>query len=94
MAFRKTMTKRLSYQDAIERSHQEALVTLAAAVLITVIFWGCVYGFESSLIGWFGVPIWFWASCIGGYLFSILIVWILVRFCFQNFELDFDTKES
>ena len=88
------MNERISYQDAIRRSHQEALVTLVAAVLITVVFWGCGFGFEATLLGWFGVPIWFWTSCIGGYFFSILIVWILVRFCFKNFELDFDAKES
>lgn len=86
------MNERLSYQAAIRRSHQEALVTLLAAVVITIVFWVCVFGFEASLIGWFAMPIWFWTSCIGGYLFSILVVWVLVRFCFKNFELDFENQ--
>ena len=87
------MNDSFSYQDALRRSHQEALVTLAAAALITVVFWVCVFCFETSMVGWFGVPLWFWMSCIGGYFFSIFTVWILIRFFYKNFELDFEKKE-
>jgi uncharacterized membrane protein YhdT len=86
--------KDFSYQEALRRSHQEALVTLGAACLITIVFWLGVFAFEGSQIGWFGVPLWFWASCVGGYFFSILIVWILVRFCFKNFSFDPNYEES
>ena len=87
------MNDSFSYQDALRRNHQEALVTLVAAVLITVVFWSCVFCFESAILGWFGVPLWFWMSCIGGYFFSILVVWVLIRFFYKNFELDFENKE-
>ena len=78
----------LTYRQAIERSHREAVITLIAAVLVSVFFWGSVFLFEDSLLGWFGVPIWFWMSCVGGYFFSVLIVWVLVRFLMTDFDLD------
>jgi len=38
-------------------------------------------------VAWFGIPLWFWLSCIGGYLLSVIVVIVLVRFGCKNFDL-------
>lgn len=79
-----------SYKAAIEQSHREAVATVVAALLVTAFFWGSIALFEESLLGWFGLPLWFWLSCIGGYAFSILVVIVLVARYFKNFRFDYD----
>lgn len=67
---------------------REALSTLLAAVVITLYFWLSIYFFHDSAVMLFSLPLWFMLSCIGGYLLSIIAVFILTRRFMRNFPLD------
>ena len=58
---------------------REAWYTLGAAVITTVLFWGAIALTHDSLITVGYLPLWFALSCLGGYLFSVLIVVMLVK---------------
>ena len=53
------MQKRLSYKDAIRRSHREAAYTLAAALLLFLFFWCALFLTADSGVFLFGLPLWF-----------------------------------
>ena len=59
----------------------EALYTLIAAVVITVIFWLSIYLSYDYHHNLFAMPLWFVLSCLGGYIVSVIGVIILVT-CF------------
>ena len=77
-----------TYKEAIEQSHREALYTVGAALLLFLFFWGVLFLTQDSAYSWWGLPLWFWLSCIGGYLLSVLVVWLLVKYFLRNFNLD------
>lgn len=78
----------LSYRDKFRQMDREALSTLLAAVVITLYFWLSIYFFHDSAVMLFSLPLWFMLSCIGGYLLSIIAVFILTRRFMRNFPLD------
>lgn len=82
--------QKLSYSQAIKRSHLEAVYTTIAAVLLFVFFWGAIALTQDCALGFFGLPLWFWLSCIGGYLLSVAVVWGLVKYFFRDFDLQVD----
>lgn len=88
------MQKRLSYKDAIRRSHREAAYTLAAALLLFLFFWCALFLTADSGVFLFGLPLWFWLSCVGGYLLSVVVVWFLVKKAFRHFELISDEDKK
>lgn len=88
------MQKRLSYKDAIRRSHREAAYTLAAALLLFLFFWCALFLTADSDVFLFGLPLWFWLSCVGGYLLSVVVVWFLVKKAFRHFELISDEDKK
>ena len=76
----------LNYKEAVKRSHKEALYTLIGAVVRCVFCWGVIFfpaDFEMAL---WGLPLWFWLACVGGYFLSVIVVWLLVKFGFKNFR--------
>ena len=77
-----------TYKEAIEQSHREALYTVGAALLLFLFFWGVLFLTQDSAYSCWGLPLWFWLSCIGGYLLSVLVVWLLVKYFLCNFNLD------
>lgn len=88
------MQKRLSYKDAIRRSHREAAYTLAAALLLFLFFWCALFLTADSGVFLFGLPLWFWLSCVGGYLLSVVVVWFIVKKAFRHFELISDEDKK
>ena len=81
------LKKSLSYKEAIKQSHREAVYTLIAAIVLLILFWLAVFCAENSSEAFWGLPLWFCLSCVGGYLLSVLAVWILVKFLCRNFDL-------
>jgi len=79
---------RRAYDEALRASHREAAATMLAAILTVLYFWGTVFLWEKSELTLFSLPLWFVASCVGGYLFSVVAVWILVKRCFTEIALD------
>ena len=78
----------MNYDKALRACSREAKATLAAAVAVTVFFWGSIFLFASSKTSFFGFPLWFMAAVVGGYLFSVAsVVWI-VKAHFEDIPLD------
>lgn len=76
------------YAAQFTQLDKEALATVLAAVLITVLFWAAIYftaDIQSSILA---MPLWFVISCLGGYLFSIVVVVVLVTKFMSNSRLD------
>ena len=80
----------LAYKDKFVQMNKEAKATLIASLIIFAYFWLTIFLFQDNLE--FGVilglPLWFTLSCIGGYLLSIIVVLVLVKFFMANFDLD------
>ena len=82
-----TNNSSLSYHEKPAQADREARLTLWAACFVTILFWLAIFLTQDALVAWFGIPLWFWLSCIGGYLLSVLVVIVLVRFGCKNFDL-------
>ena len=87
-----THTDDKAYYEALENADREARATFAGALLVALFFWGAIALFKDSdrLAG--GLPLWFWAAVIGGYLLSVAVVWWLVGFVFRPGILDFSER--
>ena len=79
---------RALYDRALIASHREAVATLIAAVFTMVYFWAAILIFEKSPETVLHMPLWFMASCVGGYLFSVIAVLWLVKRWFADIDLD------
>ena len=79
---------RHAYDQALRASHREAVATMLVAILTLFYFWAAVLLLEGSEATVFSMPLWFMASCVGGYLFSVVGVWLLVKRCFSDIPLD------
>ena len=82
-----TNNSSLSYHEKLAQADREARLTLLAACFVTILFWLAIFLAQDALVAWFGIPLWFWLSCIGGYLLSVIAVIVLVRFGCKNFDL-------
>ena len=76
------------YDRALAASHREALATMLAAVATMIYFWAAIWLLKDSAVTLLALPIWFVASCVGGYLFSVIAVFVLVKRCFADIDLD------
>lgn len=79
---------RALYDRALIASHREAVATLIAAVFTMIYFWAAILIFEKSPETVLHMPLWFMASCVGGYLFSVIAVLWLVKRWFVDMDLD------
>ncbi len=78
----------LTYSEAMAQADREARSTVVAAFTVTVFFWAAVGIFSTQGASFVALPLWFWISCIGGYVVSVLAVMALVRFGMKNFDLE------
>lgn len=88
MANNKENTRLRSYKERFVQMDKEALATVIASAAVTLYFWLSILQFRDSAVTVLFLPLWFMLSCIGGYLLSIIAVFILVRRCMKNFPLD------
>ena len=72
---------RTLYDRALRASGREAAATLAAAAFTMAYFWAAVWLLEDSDMTILSMPVWFMASCVGGYFVSVAAVWVLVKRC-------------
>lgn len=75
------------YAAQFKQMDKEALYTFLAAVLITLVFWGAIFLTHDLQLNVFYMPLWFVLSCIGGYVFSVVVVVLLVKKFMRNLEL-------
>lgn len=66
---------------------KEAIYTLGAAILITVVFWLAIFFTKDSSTSIFNMPLWFVLSCLGGYVLSVVVVIALVKLGMKNMPL-------
>ena len=85
-------------RGAFRQADREALMTLGLYVFFFV--WWTVFAFglgsgdpkEYSYV--FGLPAWFFYSCVLGYPVMTFVLWIVVRRFFVNIPLDEDSSEK
>lgn len=74
------------------QANREALFSLAAYALYFV--WWCVCAFglgdgdPENYTYVFGLPAWFFYSCVAGFPLISVVVWIMVRCLFRDMPLD------
>ena len=85
---------RLTYRQAHQQSNREAIYCLLASVVLTICFWAAIFLTQDSSLSIWGVPLWFWLSCVGGYVLSVLFVWLLIRFKMKNFSLEVKSMKN
>ena len=87
-----------SMRGAFRQADREALMTLGLYVFFFV--WWTVFAFglrsgdpeEYSYV--FGLPAWFFYSCVLGYPVMTFVLWIVVRRFFVNIPLDEGSSEK
>ena len=80
------------------QANKEALLALGAYALYFVWWYVCAYGMGDTdpeqYAYVFGMPEWFFYSCIVGYPLLTALLWVMVRFFFKEMPLDDDNEES
>ena len=80
-----------SYDDALRQTSREARATLVCAAAIAVFFGAAIFLLKDAGLGPAGLPLWFWAAVVGGYLLSVVL--LLVKKVFRDFSLDLRPEE-
>ena len=78
-----TEVEQAQYAAQFAQLDREAWYTLGAALITTVLFWAAIALTHDSLITVGYLPLWFALSCLGGYVFSVVIVVALVKWCLK-----------
>lgn len=79
------------------QANREASLSFAAYGLYFLWWYVCAYGLgsgdpaEYSYV--FGLPAWFFYSCIAGYPLLSLLLWVMVRLFFREMPLDEDSPD-
>lgn len=76
------------YAKTFAQLDKEALATFISALIVTIVFWLAIYLTHDLYVFVFAMPLWFVLSCIGGYIFSVICVVILVKFFMQKINLN------
>ena len=82
-----------SYDAALQQTSREAGATLVCAAAIAVFFGAAIFLLKDAGLGPAGLPLWFWAAVVGGYLLSVALVLLLVKKVFRDFSLDLRPEE-
>jgi len=88
--------KKKTQDPRFAQADKEALLSLAAYGLYFVWWYVCAYGLGSGdpdqySYVW-GLPSWFFYSCIVGYPLITVLLWGIVRFKFREMPLDDDSE--
>lgn len=81
-----------AYYEALENAGREARATFLGALVIALFFWAALFLTKDLSTTAGSLPLWFWCAVIGGYVLSVAVVWVLVRFVFRNGTLDFSKE--
>lgn len=78
----------MKQSDKFRQANKEALATVIATCVVICFWWAAGFGLAACPVQIFATPLWVWTGCVGTWLFACLIVWLLIKFVFQNFDLD------
>ena len=85
-------------RKAFRQADREALITIGLYLFFfiwwTVFAFGMGSGDPSEYSYVFGLPAWFFYSCVLGYPVMTLILWLVVRRFFVNIPLDTENSEE
>ncbi len=85
-------------KERFGQAHKEALISLGLYGVFFAWWYGAAYGLgsgdPSSYTYIWGMPSWFFYSCIVGYVVISFLVWAVVRFFFKEIPLDGPSKEE
>lgn len=78
----------LSYKQKHEQANREAIATVVALVVTIVVWTVCGFGLAGSGIELFHTPIWILGGTLGTWVCSIVVVVVLAKRFFVDFDLD------
>lgn len=78
----------MDYASALRATEREAKLTLGLALKIFLVFWLVIFLLKDVPVAFWGLPLWFWLSCVGCYLYASWGIWTLVRHHFVDVDLD------
>ena len=84
-----------SFREINKQLNKEALLTLGLFCLFFLWWFATAYGLSEATLTIFGLPAWFFFSCIVGWLLCIAGVVLLVKKGFRDVDLtQFETPEE
>jgi uncharacterized membrane protein YhdT len=77
-------------------AHREALIGVILVIINFIWWYGFAYGLGSEKVEnytyVFGLPAWFFYSCIVGFILMVILVTIVVKFLFK--DIPFEDEEG
>lgn len=86
--------KKLSYKEKFIQMNKEAKATWAITGVLICFWWLAAFGTAQWDYTVFFLPGWFVTSCLGTYVLSIALVWLIVKKVFVDFDLEDDEDEA
>jgi len=80
--------KAKDFQALNKQLKKEAIYTCILYALFFIWWYATAYGFADAPQRVWGLPLWFFLSCIVGWLFCCVGVTLLVKCCFRDVDLD------
>lgn len=77
----------MNYKEKFIQMNKEARYTAYITIAIIAFWWIMAFGISENAY-FLSLPLWFWGACIDTYFFTIILVWLLIKFVFRNFSLD------
>ena len=78
--------------------HREAWIGVILVIINFVWWYGFAYGLASGSVEdysyVFGLPAWFFYSCVGGFILMVILVSIAVKFFFKEVPFEDEGGES
>lgn len=90
--------KHMTEKEKYKQCNKEAIISLM--VFTGYAIWWYVTGYVLCDLGvdalpWvFGLPMWFFLSCIVGWILCVVAIALVVKFCFKDFDLGEEAGNS
>lgn len=84
----------LSYKEKHDRANREALATVVALGVTIAVWVACGFGLSGVDVQVFHTPLWVVGGTIGTWACSIVVVVVLSKRFFSDFDLDDEPAES
>ena len=77
-----------NFKEINKQLNKEALYTVALFVLFFIWWYACAYGLADAEWTVWGLPAWFFMSCIVGWILCCVGVWFLVKKLFKDIDIN------
>lgn len=77
-----------TYREKMAQANREAKATVVALALTVIVWIALGFGLSGLDVELFHTPIWVFGGTIGVWIFSIVVVVVLRKCVFQDFDLD------